>query len=379
MAELVKRQTTVPAHVIQFGRFLRGKGFEVGPKEVLDLLQAYQKHVPSSPEDQQELFKAIWVKNRRQYILFDEVYEEYWGELSRAENSKTKESEEDQKKPGQKSNTPSLQALKNWLYGGRIEEKEEIAYYSALEMIGKKDFAKFQLDDHKILSEIISVIAQKLANRPSRRFARSNTQKTIDVKNTIRQSMRKGGGIDHLLFKKQQKRKVNIIMLCDVSKSMELYSKFLIEFMYSFQQVVQQLKTFVFSTQLVSLSQILRDGNYDRVLENLSDQVPHWSGGTRIGASLDMFRTKYGDRVLNKDSIVIIVSDGWDTGELNLLENSMRYLHKKSHKLIWLNPLAGNPNYSPETKAMQLCLPYIDIFSAIHNVNSLRAVSKLLR
>jgi len=379
MAELVKRQTTVPAHVIQFGRFLRGKGFEVGPKEVVDLLQAYQKHVPSSPEDQQELFKAIWVKNRRQYILFDEVYEEYWGELSRAENSKTKESEEDQKKPGQKSNTPSLQALKNWLYGGRIEEKEEIAYYSALEMIGKKDFAKFQLDDHKILSEIISVIAQKLANRPSRRFARSNTQKTIDVKNTIRQSMRKGGGIDHLLFKKQQKRKVNIIMLCDVSKSMELYSKFLIEFMYSFQQVVQKLKTFVFSTQLVSLSQILRDGNYDRVLENLSDQVPHWSGGTRIGASLDMFRTKYGDRVLNKDSIVIIVSDGWDTGELNLLENSMRYLHKKSHKLIWLNPLAGNPNYSPETKAMQLCLPYIDIFSAIHNVNSLRAVSKLLR
>jgi len=379
MAELVKRQTTVPAHVIQFGRFLRGKGFEVGPKEVVDLLQAYQKHVPSSPEDQQELFKAIWVKNRRQYILFDEVYEEYWGELSRAENSKTKESEEDQKKPGQKSNTPSLQALKNWLYGGRIEEKEEIAYYSALEMIGKKDFAKFQLDDHKILSEIISVIAQKLANRPSRRFARSNTQKTIDVKNTIRQSMRKGGGIDHLLFKKQQKRKVNIIMLCDVSKSMELYSKFLIEFMYSFQQVVQKLKTFVFSTQLVSLSQILRDGNYDRVLENLSDQVPHWSGGTRIGASLDMFRTKYGDRVLNKDSIVIIVSDGWDTGELNLLEDSMRYLHKKSHKLIWLNPLAGNPNYSPETKAMQLCLPYIDIFSAIHNVNSLRAVSKLLR
>ena len=79
------------------------------------------------------------------------------------------------------------------------------------------------------------------------------------------------------------------------------------------------------------------------------------------------------------DSIVIIVSDGWDTGELDLLEDSMRYLHKKSHKLIWLNPLAGNPNYTPKTQAMQLCLPYIDIFSAIHNVDSLRAVSKILR
>ena len=377
---LIKRQTTLPAHAIQFGRFLRDKGFEIGPKEVLDLLHAYQKHVPSSAEDQQRLFKAIWVKNRRQHLLFDEIYAEFWQELTRAENSKTKENEEVQKKPKQgNSNPPSLQALKNWLYGGRIQETEEIAYYSALERMGEKDFAKFQLEDHKALSEIIRIIALRLANRPSRRYARSNAQKTIDIKNTIRQSLRKGGGIDHIFFKKQQNRKVNIIMLCDVSKSMELYSKFMIEFMYSFQQVVQQLKTFVFSTQLISLSQILRDGNYAQVLENLSAQVPHWSGGTRIGASLDMFRSKYGDRMLNKDSIVIIVSDGWDTGELDLLEDSMRYLHKKSHKLIWLNPLAGNPNYTPKTQAMQLCLPYIDIFSAIHNVDSLRAVSKILR
>lgn len=380
MATLIKRQTSLPAHAIQFGRYLRDNGFEIGPKEVLDLLEAFQLHVPQSIGEQQHLYKAIWVKNRRQYILFDELYESYWKELSRAEDSKTTNLEDKQKKsPQSKSNAPSLHALKNWLYGGRIEEKEEVAYYSAFEVLGQKDFAKFDTSEHRALLEIIRLIAKRLANKPNRRYTKSKASKVIDLKSTIQQSLKNGGTIDQLIFKKQQTRKVNIILLCDVSKSMELYSKFLIEFMYSFQQVVQQLKTFAFSTQLVSLSQILRDGNYDQALLTLSEQVPQWSGGTRIGSSLESFKTKYGNRLLNKDSIVVIVSDGWDTGDLDILEESMRYLHKKSHQLIWLNPLAGNPNYNPETKAMQLCLPHIDIFTAIHNLDSLKAVAKLLR
>ena len=136
---------------------------------------------------------------------------------------------------------------------------------------------------------------------------------------------------------------------------MELYSQFLIEFMYSFQQAVYKLSSFVFSTRLVSLSNILRDGDYEKVLNNLSDQVPYWSGGTRIGESLTQFNQRYGNRILNKDTIVMILSDGWDTGDLDTLEYAMKTIHKKSDRVIWLNPLAGNPDYKPATKG---CLLY---------------------
>ena len=379
MPSLIQRQTSLPAHVVQFSRFLRDNGFEIGPNEELDLLKAFQMHVPVSFKEQQNLYKAIWVKNRRQFVLFEELYQQYWKELSRAEDSKTKEKDspkKDRQKTQQKA--PSIQALKNWLYGGHIEEDMNIAAYSAFEAISQKDFSKFHMEEQKALQEIIRIIAKRLANKYSRRFVRSKSPKVIDLKNTIRKSLRKGGNVEQFLFKKQQKRKVNLVLLCDVSKSMELYSKFLIEFMYSFQQVVHQLKTFVFSTRLVALSKILLDGNFEKVLENLSEQVPYWSGGTRIGESFDTFKNNYGHHILNKDSIVIIVSDGWDTGDLDVLENAMRFIHKKSHRVIWLNPLAGNPNYKPETQAMKVCLPYIDVFTSAHNLDSLKAVSKYL-
>ena len=125
---------------------------------------------------------------------------------------------------------------------------------------------------------------------------------------------------------------------------------------------------------MISLSRALKDGDYEKVLNNLSEQVPHWSGGTRIGESLDTFKQKYAHRLLNKDSIVIILSDGWDTGDIELLESSIKYIHKKGDRVIWLNPLAGNPEYKPSTKGMEVCMPYIDVFTSAHSLESLRQI-----
>ncbi len=381
MQQLIQRQTNLTAHVVQFSRFLRENGFEIGPNEELDVLKTYQAHIPKSYEEQQNLFKAIWVKNRKQYLLFDELYEQYWRELSRAEDSKNKEVEEEtqKRKKNNGQQAPSLSELKSWLYAGRIEEEKEVATYSAFEAMSKKDFSAFVSSEQRELLEIIKLIAKRLANRQNRRYVRSKSPKQIDLKNTIRLSLKRGGEIEKFVFKEQQQRKVNLILLCDVSKSMELYSKFLIEFMYGFQQAVHSIKTFVFSTSLVSLSRILKDSNYEKVLENLSEQVPYWSGGTRIGASLDEFTDKYGAHLLNKDSIVIILSDGWDTGDLETLENAMQSIHKKSERVIWLNPLASNPNYTPSTKGMEVCLPYIDVFTSAHNLESLRSVVRHMK
>ncbi|MFT6320004.1 MAG: hypothetical protein ACJAT4_000926 [Granulosicoccus sp.] len=377
---LIQRQTNLPAHVIQFCRFLRDNGFVIGIGEECDLLEVYSQFIPASFSEQKDLYKSILVKNRKQFVLFDELFQQYWTELSKAEDSKTKDKEEKKIQPQKSANQKNtLQVLKKWLHGGHVEEEKEISTYSAFEAISNKDFSTFLTGEQKELLEIIKIISQRLANKYSRRYIRSKSKKQIDLKKTIRQSLRKDAEINQFFFKEQQKRKVNLVLICDVSKSMELYSQFLIEFMYSFQQAVHQLRTFVFSTRLVSLSNVLQDGDYEKVLNNLADQVPYWSGGTRIGESLQQFNERYASRMLNKDSIVIILSDGWDTGDFAVLENAMKSIHKKSDRVIWLNPLAGNPDYKPSTKGMEICLPYIDVFTSAHNLESLKSVVKHLK
>lgn len=377
---LLQRQTSLPAHIVQFSRYLRTKGFDIGPSEEKELLIAYTRSVPTSFEAQKSLYKAIWVKNRKQFLIFEELYDNYWQELSKAEDSKTKEIEEEKPQPQQSNpQQTSLQVLKKWLYGGRIEEEQEVAAYSAFEAISKKDFSSFLSGEQKELLEIIKIISKRLANKHSRRYVRAKSSAHVDLKSTINSALRKGLDINQFKYKKQQKRKVNIVLICDVSKSMELYSQFLIEFMYSFQQVVHQLRTFVFSTKLLHLSNALKDSDYKKVLNNLSEQIPYWSGGTRIGESLDQFKRDYGERLLNRDTIVLILSDGWDTGDLDLLESSMKYIHKRSDRVIWLNPLASNPNYEPTTKGMQTAMPYIDVFTSAHNLDSLKSVVKYLQ
>jgi len=380
MRNLIQRQTNLPSHVLQFAIYLRAHGFDAGPNEVSDLLKAFIFQTPPSFDSQQALYKSIFVKSRKQYLYFNELYEDYWQQLSRAEDSKLKEVEEEKQKPRKNTNAqaPSLSELKSWLYNGRIVEEKETAAYSAFEALSKKDFSQFLSTERKELAQIIRIIAQRLANNYNRRYSRTKDQKQIDLRHTIREALGKGGEVNRFIFKKRQKKKLRLILICDVSKSMELYSRFLIEFMYQFQQSVFDLRTFAFSTKLTPLTRILRDGDYEKVLNNLADQVPSWSGGTQIGNSLSDLTLSY-PYLLRKDTITLILSDGWDTGDLDVLESSMQTIHKKSRRVIWLNPLASNPAYSPDTEGMKSCMPYIDIFSSAHNAESLRNVIRWIK
>lgn len=381
MEKLVQRQTGWPEHVIQLSRYLRSKNFDIGPQEELDVLEVFSDSIPASFEEQQDIYRSIYVKNRKQYLLFDELYTQYWKELERAEDSKNKEVEEqgDQKKKQRPQMGDALNNLKNWLYNGRLDGTLETSTFSAFESIMKKDFSAFLHDDANELRRIIRIIAQRLANKKSRRFAPSQNPKSIDLRRTIREAQKRSADIHRFYFKKRQQKKVNVVLLCDVSRSMELYSKFLIDFMYNFQQAAMNLKTFVFSTQLIALSRLLREGDFEKVLSSLSDQVPYWSGGTRIGACFEDFNHRYGSRLLNSNTIVIVLSDGIDTGDISILEQSMKSIHKKSHRVIWLNPLAGNPDYEPTVAGMKACMPYIDVFTSAHNADSLKRVASHIR
>ena len=194
----------------------------------------------------------------------------------------------------------------------------------------------------------------------------------------MRLSLRRGGEILDLAYHQRRRQRLKLVLLCDVSKSMDLYSRFLIQFIYAFQSVYRRIETFVFSTALHRITETLRREELYSALEQLSGTVPDWSGGTKIGASLEQFVSQHGLKLVDSQTVVLIISDGWDTGEVDLLENSMRFLNKHARNVIWLNPLKGSPGYEPKTRGMQAALPYIDIFASAHNLNSLRKLVRQL-
>jgi uncharacterized protein with von Willebrand factor type A (vWA) domain len=160
---------------------------------------------------------------------------------------------------------------------------------------------------------------------------------------------------------------------------MELYSRFWVQFMFAFQNLYQSIETFVFSTRLCRITEDLKEMEYTQALENLSERVPHWSGGTDIGAAMQEFVQEYGMKKLNSRTIVLIISDGMDTGDGNELAENMERIRRKARRVIWLNPLAGSPDFRPEVKALKAVLPHLDLHAPAHNLESLKRVVEQLR
>ena len=260
------------------------------------------------------------------------------------------------------------------------EEEKEVAGYSPFETESERDFSTFQAEELSEVMQLINEIGKALATRLSRRTMNSKHRGRIDFRRTMRLSLRRGGEILDLAHYRRRRKRLKLVLLCDVSKSMDLYSSFLIQFIYAFQSVYRRIETFVFSTALHRITEILRSEELYSALDQLSGTVPEWSGGTKIGSSLEQFVSQHGLKLVDSQTVVLIISDGWDTGDVDLLENSMRFLNKQARNVIWLNPLKGSSGYEPTTRGMLAALPFIDIFASAHNLNSLRKlVSHLSR
>lgn len=351
----------------------------LGPAEEVDALLALTV-LPMEDREQFRLaLRSVLTRSLLHQRKFDDLYEEYWAYVERGVDSKVRNKETPQSKAKKKQQKPSLQALKSWLYGNKQEEEAELAVYSPVEVLGRKDFGAFSDEEMEEVMKLIAIMARNLASSYSRRFLATHRPGQFDLKRTIRLNLRRGGEIAELGFRKRKMRKLRMVLLCDVSKSMDLYSRFLIQFIYAFQKGFRQIETFVFSTALHRITEELRTYDFSLAMEALADKVPDWSGGTQIGTSFQTFVNDYGSRLLDPDTVVLIMSDGWDMGEDEVLGESMRSIQRKSGKVIWLNPLAGNASFEPTVKGMQAAWPYIDVFAPAHNVESLRNVIQLIR
>lgn len=372
---MISRQTSLSKNIVQFCRFLRQKGFGVTIDEESLSLQALQFIDYKNNEVFRQSLKATLCHNKTQLDDFDDLFYEYWKELEKAVESKTKE---DTKNKTAFQQQPSYKALSKWLHGNGNKETEEVASYSIQETLLKKDFSSVPEDEVEELMQTIKTIAKRLAAKTNRRYEFSYKTDMPDLRKTLRKNLRRGGELLDIIHRKPKHNRVKLVLLCDVSRSMELYSAFLIQFMYAFQQVYRRMETFVFSTSLKRITGLLKQKNFHEAMQQLSNENNGWSGGTRIGESFAAFVNEYGKRLIDTKTIVVILSDGWDTGSIDLIKSNMEFLHARSKKLIWLNPLAGFEDYKPHVSAMKAALPFIDVFAPVHNVKSLKKLGRWL-
>ena len=364
------------AAVARFAALLRRSGLPVTLVEVTDAVRALE-HLDLG--DRHELYlglRAIFVTRPEEVPPFDRCFDAFWRIAPGADDSSGFIPAPAIEDPTGASVVKSDQkrealALDSW---GEEEAEEagdplSVPLASEAEALVHQDFATFGADQLDDLLKLTVKIARRLAHRMSRRRRPRKRRGRVDLRRTLRANLTKGDLID-LRFRERKRKKVRLVLLCDVSGSMDLYSRFLLQFLFALQNVFGRVETFIFSTRLTRVSEYLRGRSYRQVLRRLTD-VRDWSGGTRIGESLAQFNREW-PHLVDRRTIVIVLSDGWDTGEPDVLATELVRIKRRAARVIWLNPLLGNPSYEPLTRGMAAALPLIDDFAAGHNLAALR-------
>ena len=371
------------ANVVGFCRYLRKHGSGVSAMEQMDALRGLDQ-IDLSDEDSFFLaLRTTLAKSQKEQEIFDEHFRHYWYVWDNAESLSYRGEQETPPPVVIIDDRPKQQrfvSISDWLKDTDPEatDEQDAAGYSPFEVLTERDFSGFREQDLDEVARLIHEIGKALAVRFSRRTMRSRRRGPLDLRRTMRGSLRRGGEILDLAHRQRKRQRLKLVLLCDVSKSMDLYSRFLIQFIYAFQSVYRRIETFVFSTSLHRVTEMLRADELEEALDRLTATVPDWSGGTKIGESLQTFVQKHGLSMVDHGTVVLIISDGWDTGDIEALDESMHFLQQHARSVLWLNPLMGNPGYEPTTRGMQAALPHIDLLVSAHNVASLRALVRQL-
>jgi uncharacterized protein len=251
--------------------------------------------------------------------------------------------------------------------------------YSFAEGLYQKDLSQLTTEEIARARELTQRQAWDLGRRLTRRSKRGRGGDLFDARRTLRSSLRRGGEVFTLHTRARRPTQRDIVLLCDVSGSMDRYSRLLLQFVHTVRHAVGKVEAFVFGTRLTRITRELRHRDVADALNDVSKSVVDWAGGTRIGECLRTFNHVWARRVLGRGAVVLIVSDGWDRGDVDLLAREMQRLQRSANRLIWLNPLLGSPTFRPQTLGMQAALPYIDDFLPAHNLKNLVQLAALLR
>ena len=364
--------------VVWLCRALRARGLLVTMDHGSDAVRALQAGAILSRDRAYLALRCIFTSRPEEFAIFDELFwRAFAADAPLASLSDGARASSRQKQKVQGSGQPTLARWLQQGEGAEAEDSQEVPGASDRSALVRKDFASFASGDLEEIGRIAERLARKLAARPGRRWTSAARGPRVDVRRTIRRSLSTAAEPLDLRFRRRKPRKTRIVALCDVSGSMDLYSRLLLQFLYALHGSVARVESFAFSTSLLRITDSLRERPFVSALQDLSQRVHDWSGGTRIGECLAAFSAEWA-RLIDRRTIVVILSDGWDLGDPLELASALETIKVRCRRLVWLNPLLGSAGYEPLARGMQAALPHVGVFASAHDLESLRALEKHL-
>jgi uncharacterized protein len=364
-----------------FARLLHDAGVEAGPRRLTDATRALAFIDLKRQADFRNSLRTVFVSRKEDLPIFDAAFDIFWAPADPRAAAGVL--------PGRSRSLPlSPERAKAWSTAlglsssqmNREQEAREVpatsSGYSAEELLRHKDFEQMTWDETEQVRKLLQQESWRVAERRTRRLRAARAGR-IDLRRTARHAIRSSGELMQLFHRRPRLRRRPLVLICDVSGSMERYSRLLMIFAHAIARR-EDLEAFVFSTRLTRITRLLRYRDLDRALDSVSKGVHDFSGGTRIGEALGDFNRHWARRVLGHGAVVIVVSDGWDRGDPALLTAELIHLRRSAHRLIWLNPLLGSEGYQPLTRGMAAALPHTDDFLSVHNLKALEDLGRLL-
>jgi hypothetical protein len=361
-------------NLLLFGRVLRRVGIDVHPGRLLDLVDALGHVNLGERDDVYHTCRALLVHRQEQIALFDRAFAAFWRDRQhdaaagapRPEGGRASVVEIEQLL------APGDLAAAEPDDGGETEPAPEVGVktWSDLGGLRDKDFAAFSADEIARARIALSRLVWDPGVRRTRRWVPGNGPR-LDLRRALADSVRTGGDVVTLRRRMRLIRPRPLVLLCDVSGSMDRYCRMLLHFAHTLASRRRRVEAFLFSTELTRITRLLRMPRPDDALAAVSRLVPDWSGGTRIGAAVKDFHQRWSRRVLTGGPVVLLISDGWDRGDPGDLRDQIARLQRSCHRLVWLNPLIGTDGYAPLTRGLQAALPFVDDFLPARTLNNL--------
>ncbi len=359
--------TALHERVLAFCRLLRRLGFGVTSGRIIDVFRALD-HVRIQHRDEFRLtLRTNLASSHDEELLFDRVFETFWDgapEVEMAARELDLEPRPDDAQDEIPDEPPDLMG------SPKQYSRDEVSHDKAL--VGQ--WAGESPEMRRLLHELL----ESLATRPSRRRRPARSGPRIDLRRTFRRNLRHGMDIVDLARTARKVRKTRLVLVCDVSGSMDTYNPFLLQLMFGVQKGLKNSRTVVFSTRATEITRLLRHQSVTHTLASLGQGARHWSGGTDIGAALAQVNREVLQEGSASSTVAIIISDGYDQGDPAVVRREMRALERRARVVVWINPLLGTEGYAPIAQGMRAALPHVDHFLPAHDVASLRALCRTL-
>jgi uncharacterized protein with von Willebrand factor type A (vWA) domain len=371
-------------NILYFARALRAAGLPVGPGAVLDALEALKVARIGNRDDFYWTLHAVFVKRHEHSVLFDQAFRLFFRKRGYIEQLIATMLPEVAKTPA-KAPPPGAQRIQEALGGGlqKREEKQGVELDARLtvsdrEFLQKKDFAQMTAAELAAAKEAIAKLALPLDLVRTRRLATARRGHMIDIRRTLRASMKAGGAVIDLKYLGSRLKEPPIVALLDISGSMSQYTRLFLHFLHSITDARKRVTTFLFGTRLTNVTRAIRQRDPDEALAACSAHVADWSGGTRIASSLRAFNKNWGRRVLGQGAVVLLITDGLERDADDTLAFEMDRLHRSCRRLIWLNPLLRFDGFEARAKGVRTMLPHVDELRPIHNLDSMTELVRAL-